>query len=219
VGPESLLLGGQHLERGTEHLAHPQHVTHRPTAHRPRYSRRKPDCSKEPEPSYKIVARPDVRFAHAGQIGFPLTTERVVSELGGAVVRTLSEDRRGRTVVDLHLERPTHEEALSEILLAVNRLGFSLVEATVSEWANEVVERAVIGALGGGGAIGTASDDVALARLAAAVGAIVGAWSGAQVQRLAHRYEARLFATGWQLTEISQPQPAVQRLRPGVSPV
>lgn len=168
--------------------------------------------------TYRIVARPDIRYAHVRQIGLPLRAESLVGLLSGLVVNQApSEDRLGRFIVDLSLDRQAPEEALGDIADAMKLLGFSVVEVTVSEWADEAAGQAVLYALSGGLVGGATTENPTVALVAAAVGAIVGHLAGSQVRKLTHQYEARPLRFGWHIRDIGE-QPAIPRSAlPGVS--
>jgi hypothetical protein len=85
---------------------------------------------------------------------------------------------------------------LDALVLCVERLGFSVLDATVNEWASQILERGLVGLLGGG-ALGAASDNGAVAFVAAVGGALLGGLSGVEARRLKAEYEARRDAWGW----------------------
>jgi hypothetical protein len=167
--------------------------------------------------TYKIVARPNVYFVQPG-LG-PLISESIIVEaLAGVAVRELSEDQQGNRIIDVKLNRPTDAQALEEIIGFVQQLGFSVVEATVSKWINEAVEKAVLRLLGGGGAVGVATKNGIATTIGAAFGALFGGIIGAEAHKLKAEYEARRDYQGnWAFRQISQ-QPASSVIRPGLSP-
>jgi hypothetical protein len=165
--------------------------------------------------TYKIVARPDIRYALAG--GAPLTENALKNALAGLMVRELREDELGRIVIDVRFQRPTHERALNEIVSVVRQFGFSIVEVTVSELVSKTIERAIFGLLGGG-AVGIASENPVVAAVAAAVGLVAGGLAGAEAHRLQTIYDARwnYHDRCWVLRQIPQ-QPSARRLQPDFS--
>jgi uncharacterized membrane protein len=168
--------------------------------------------------TYRIVTRPDIRYAHVGQIGLPLRAESLVGLLSGLVVNQApSEDRLGRFIVDLSLDGQDPEEALSDIADAVKLLGFSVVEATVSEWADEATEQAVLYALSGVLVGGATTENPTVALVAGAVGAIIGHLAGSQVRKLTHQYEARPLRFGWHIQDIGGQQTIPRRGLPRLS--
>lgn len=167
--------------------------------------------------TYRLQIQPDVRHALAGQAVPSLTEDAVAQNLAGVVIRELATTGWGPSAIDLHLQRPTHEEALNDIAVAVQELGYSIVEATVSEWADALVEGAVIGALGGG-AIGSASQDPGVVLVAALAGTIAGAVAGSRIKNLEVIYQVQWTrASGWVLTPLPQQHPNAV-FRPGFSP-
>jgi hypothetical protein len=168
--------------------------------------------------TYKIIARPDIRLAFPGPIEPPLTDYMLVEALVGLTVRELGEDQLGRRTVDVQLQRPTHDQALHEIIGTLQQFGFAFVEATVTEWASQTVERAFLWGLGGG-ALGATSDNPAAALLAAVVGGLIGAATGAEVHKLTAEYRAvwNYHDRCWVFHEVHQ-QPSMHSLRPGFSP-
>lgn len=124
--------------------------------------------------TYRLTLRPQVHVAWGGY-GFPaLTEELITNALADAVVREIVTDPTGASVVDLGLERPSHADALNEIILFVQNLGYDFVAAVVTEWVDESVEWAAVAFLGGG-AVGSASRDPWVATLIAVVATVAGA--------------------------------------------
>jgi hypothetical protein len=165
--------------------------------------------------TYKILAVPNLHFAIPGR-GLLLAENVLAEGLEGLVVRELGQDPNGRWTLHLQLERPSPEHALEEIASAIERLGFSVLEATVSEWASEALERALVGLLGGG-LLGASSKKGVVAVAGAALGALVGGWSGAEARQLAGEYRARRDPRGvWSLERMPQQAPS-PALRPGLA--
>lgn len=131
-----------------------------------------------------------------------LSEELFAAELAGVVVRELSEDEWGRVTVDVSLPRASDQEALEEIVSLLRQQGFVVVRATVSEWVNEIIERAVLGALAGGTA-GATTKNVLAAGVASVLGALIVGATGAEVQTLNAEYEASRDLRGaWSLCEV-----------------
>jgi hypothetical protein len=169
--------------------------------------------------AYRIVVRADLRAALSSPGGLvePLLTEGMLTKnLAGAFVQELSKDQFGHRVINVRLKRQQDEQALEDIVAVLWKLGFTFVEGTVSEWASEAVERAIVFGLGGG-VIGAPSENISVIGLVAAAGAVVGALTGAKVHKLIARHEARwnYQTSRWVLREIAQQQPSAQGLRPG----
>lgn len=91
--------------------------------------------------TYRLKVKPDIRYM-AGEIP-RLTQDMLVQSLAGVVVRELGETHYGERIVDVQLERPTDKDALDELTLVLRQLGFSLVEARLSQWVNQALARAL----------------------------------------------------------------------------
>jgi hypothetical protein len=166
---------------------------------------------------YRVHVRSCDQFEVIGVHAPALTEEAVVQALGGVIIHELNVVAPGQLEMALELGRPTHEEALNDILLAAQQLGYAWVNATVSEWADAMVERAVLGGVSGL-AIGAPSQNADVALVAAIVGSLVGAWFGSRVRRLEVTYQVAWNpVSGWILTAIPQPQATESSLRPGLS--
>ena len=164
--------------------------------------------------TYKLVVRPRTHFVVPGR--GPLLTEAMVREaLTGVVLHELSEDGRGNRT--LHVELPANNdgEALDALVLFSEQLGFYVLEATVNEWASQIVERGLIGLLGGG-AVGATSDDGAGVLIGGIGGAVLGGLSGSQARKLKAEYEARRDTGG--IWSFCLRQPPIGGLVPGISP-
>ena len=152
---------------------------------------------------------------HYGTVlwGLPtLTSDGLVRSLAGVAVREVSTTPWGQYVIDLRLQRPTHQEALNDICLAIQQLGFTIAEATVTEWVNAAAQGAFVGAFGCGAA-GAASQDPAIMFLAAAFGAVAGAVAGSFMRSInVYRVEWS-DASGWVLTPVPQESATVLRPR------
>jgi hypothetical protein len=168
--------------------------------------------------TYKIIARPDLRFVRPG-LPSPLSKDLLVEALAGVALRELSEDEWDRRTVDVRLNRPTDAEALNEIIGLLDQLGFAIIKVTVTEWVNEVVERAVVGFLGGGVIGGVTTENAVVALIASAAGALVAGLTGAEVQKVKAEYDGRRDIQGnWSFREIPRQQPSVSGSQPGFSP-
>ncbi len=172
--------------------------------------------------TYRIVVRPDFRYALSVGMGGPvereLTAEMLVNAIAGVVVRDVSRTPGGHRVVDVQLERPSHEAALGEIVRALKQLGFSYVEATVSEWVSSAVDGLVAGA-GSGGLLGIPSKSPLVALIGALVGAVIGGLIGSEAREIVAEYRVRWNprTAGWVLTKIPSQQPAAPALRPSIA--
>jgi hypothetical protein len=168
--------------------------------------------------TYQLRVRPIHRLTSHGWHSPELNTGHLVSHLPGVNVRGLSSEDPYHWVVDLQLARGTHDDALNEIFVAVQLLGFEVVNAWVTEWADRSVEGALLG-LAGGGTAGAASVNADLAALIALVASVLGGLVGSQLKRVEKVYELTpTFPSGWVLTPVPLPEPGEPVLRPGFSP-
>jgi hypothetical protein len=136
----------------------------------------------------------------------PLSANSLVNSIEGVVVRELVNGNPGELSIDLQLQRLSHEQALNEILVAVQELGYSWLQATITEWADNAVGGFVLGGLGCGAA-GASSGNSEAGLFLAVVGAVVGAVLGSYVESVKVIYEVHWTPTGWRLVEL-QPQQA-----------
>jgi len=164
--------------------------------------------------TYKLVIRPSLHFVVPGH-GPLLTEEMVLEALTGVVIHELSEDELGNRTLHVELPGESDAEALDALVLFAERLGFSVLEATVSEWGSQILERGVVGLLGGG-ALGAASDNGAVALIAAVGGAFLGSLSGAETRKFKAKYEARRDA--WGTWSFHLRQPPTGGFQPEISP-
>lgn len=120
----------------------------------------------------------------------------------------------GTLIVDLFVDRPSHETALNEIAVALQQLGYAWLDASITEWADNMLGGAIVGCLGGGTA--GANSDKVTALLSAFVGALVGAVVGSAINSVKVVYTVHWTGVGWELrpvapapTLISRPLPAM----------
>ena len=160
--------------------------------------------------TYRLVVRPDIRLARGLPIEPPLTSDMVVGAIPGVVVREVSEHQWGPRVVDVQLDRDTHDQALDDIERAVEAFGFSVAEAVVSEWAGDVTKAAIRSVIGD-----AAMEDPVVAFLVAIAADVVGLFVSSEERKLQARYEANRLYFGWDLRQIPQQQPSMQGHQPG----
>ena len=136
-----------------------------------------------------------------------LAAETVTNALKGAVVRSLVADTTGGLNLDLQLQRPSHEQALDDIVVALQQIGWNVIDATVTEWVSATAQGLVLGAFGFGAA-GSAIHDPEIMVLAGFIGAIAGGIAGSFVQNVKVVYQAqRAYPSGWVLTPVQRPTP------------
>jgi hypothetical protein len=151
--------------------------------------------------NYRIRAR---RHTHP-RLGGTGISDAAIGWLIPDAVLVESATEAATAVVEVQLERETHLEALNEIFGALQRLGYSVIESTVSEWVDRAVETAIVAALGvGSGAHAVAKN--AKATVAAGIfAAIIGHWAGKRLGRLEVVYElAPTPSGGWSLEAVAQ---------------
>ncbi|MBV9604953.1 MAG: hypothetical protein JO027_07595 [Solirubrobacterales bacterium] len=155
--------------------------------------------------TYRLRLAADPRYRTP--YGIPAIEADALAELvGGVAIRELTALEWGHWMLDVALARASHEQALDELVGAAAQLGFSYVNATVSEWADRAAEGALFGALGGGGVGVTATRDPELTAVASLFGILVGGWVGSRLQRVEVQFEARrLSVGGWQLIPLIVP--------------
>jgi acetolactate synthase regulatory subunit len=167
--------------------------------------------------TYRIVARPDIRYA-ISTVEPPLTTAMLAQAIPDAIIREVSQYQWGPRVVDLGLDRDSHDEALNRIVSVLRRFGFSVAEVIVSEWASDAAEAAVRSVLGDGVVDAAATNPIAGA-LVVVAGAVASAVVSEQEQKLRARYEAhQLYSGAWSYTQIEWQSSQGQRVQPSFSP-
>lgn len=157
--------------------------------------------------SYKVKLEPMLWSPPA------LTPELLAGRLAGdAVIREFSSHPSGAHIVNVGLQRDrdSHEEALNELLLAAQELGYMLVEAEITKVANRAIEMAVAGLGVGGLGAGSATEKGELAVIGAFVGWCVGLFVGASMEKIEVMYAVQLTNTGWDFARVT-PQAAPSR--------
>jgi histidinol-phosphate/aromatic aminotransferase/cobyric acid decarboxylase-like protein len=93
---------------------------------------------------------------------------------------------------------------MNEILAMMQRLGYSVADATVSEWVDRSVESMVLGALGAGGSAQAVAKNPVVTLAAAIAGAFAARWVESELRRLEVMYRLVPSSTGWVLTPVSE---------------
>ncbi len=144
-----------------------------------------------------------------------LAAETVTDALEGSVVRSLVADTTGGLNLDLQLQRPSHEQALDDIVVALQQIGWNVIDVTVTEWVDSAVQGIVLGGLGFGAA-GSATHDPGIMLIAGLAGAVVGGIAGSLVRNAKVVYQVqRAYPAGWVLTPVQRPGPAGPIVQPG----
>jgi|GEM_PF-2983215 len=160
--------------------------------------------------TYKFHAHPQTIFSFPGP-GYTvrqLSMNGIMQTLAGAAVHQLVGTPQTGYDVEVQLERPTHHDALHDIRVALENLGFSVLQAEVTVWLTSTAELAILGGTGGG-AIGAATKDPVLFFLGILIGAGAGAIAAQFTKKVKERFDAHLRHTygpaGWSITPQAPP--------------
>lgn len=156
---------------------------------------------------YRIRARSHThpRLGNAG-----LSVEEICWALPKATVVELSNSEPPFVTLELHLEPEAglpelnaHLATVNEIIGALQRLGYSTLNATVGELVDRSVEAAVGGALTTTAGTRVVTKNPLALILAALAGAIAATWVESQLRRFEVTYQLVPARSGWVLTPIS----------------
>lgn len=152
---------------------------------------------------YAIHIRVQANLYYGSLLGPASSLTEALSEvLADGVIGEARGALEGGEHIDLLMHRPTHQQAVTEILGALESVGFSLLEAEVDEIVDKAVQGAVLGFCGGGG-LGLTTKNPYVELLAAAIGALAGSMAGSKLEEIAARFHYRWFpATGWVVTQL-----------------
>jgi hypothetical protein len=112
--------------------------------------------------------------------------------------------------ISLQRDRDSHEEALNELLLAVQKVGYTFAESEIAKVADRAIEMAVGFGVGGLGA-GSTTENGELAVIGAAVGWVVGLFVGANMNKVEVMYRVQWTDAGWQFIRVA-PQPVTREV-------
>lgn len=165
--------------------------------------------------TYKLMLEPALWSPPA------LTPESLAERLAGdAVVQELtplawsahpSGAAGAMVTVGLQRDRESHEEALNELLVAVQELGYAIAEPEITRVADRAIEMAFGFGVSGGLGTGSATDKAELALLGAGIGWVVGLLVGANMQKAEVLYRAQWTTAGWHLIAAAPAHPAAPR--------
>lgn len=156
--------------------------------------------------SLQLRVRPNLYYGSLLE-GAPNLAQALEQALGAAIGE-LRPALEGGELLDVVLRRPTHQQAVNEIIAATEHFGYSLIEAEVSEIVDKTVQGLVVGVCSGG-ALGLTTKNPYLELLAAIVGAAAGGKAGSMIESVRAKYHYRWFpATGWVITELPLEEPA-----------
>jgi hypothetical protein len=115
-------------------------------------------------------------------------------------------------LVDLRFGEVSNEAAMNTVLALLQECGYWIAEATLSEWANGLVECMVTGAVSGLG-IGSKTKNDIVAFSSLLVGAALGGMIGQSVKWEKVIYEVHRDSEGWRFVPIrTQPFPIASLL-------
>jgi hypothetical protein len=141
-----------------------------------------------------------------------LTLESLAERLArDALIHEFAPHPSGGHVVGITLQRDreSHEEALNELLLAAQELGYTFVEAGITRVADRALEMAV-GCCVGGLSAGASTEKGEAAAIGAVAGWLFGLFVGANMKKIEVMYEARWTEAGWKIVRVD-PEPAPSR--------
>jgi hypothetical protein len=110
----------------------------------------------------------------------------------------------------LRRDRELHEEALNELLLAAQELGYAFAEAEITKVADRAIEMAFGFGVGGLGA-GSATENAELALLGAGIGWVVGLLVGANMEKVEVLWRVQSTPQGWRLIAVESQRAAPVR--------
>ncbi len=164
--------------------------------------------------AYAVQVRPRQLHRLAPPVR-PLSAELLSSAIDGLRVRQITSFDNGDQAIDVELARDSHEQALNEILIAVEQLGYSWLKASVTEWADNALAGAIFGCAGGG-SVGASSGSGEAGLLGALLGLVVGAVIGSLIDHVKLIYELQWNGVAWTLVQV-QPAPVAALPRLGLT--
>ena len=162
--------------------------------------------------TYRIRVQPHSYYSVIAAGAGPLSAKSLARSIEGATVREIAQGDQNDEFIDLELQRPTHEQALNDILVVLQQFGYSWLEATVTEWADNTLGGGLLGFVGCGAA-GVSSGDGGVGLASALVGALIGAAVGSFIDSAKVVYVVHWNGSGWVLTPLApapEQTPAVQ---------
>jgi hypothetical protein len=162
--------------------------------------------------AYKLKLGPMLHYPAA------LTVQSLAGRLAeDAVIQEFAPYPSGSCIVNVGLrrDRDSHEDALSELLWAVQEIGYTFAEAEITRIADRAIEMAVGGGSIGGLGTGSATKNGEAAAIGALAGYAIGLFIGATMEKVEVIYRAQRTGTGWHLIPVAQqratsPRPALQ---------
>src|SRR5438309_10169713 len=167
--------------------------------------------SQETTTTYKFHAHPQLIYTYPGYAVRQLSANGIIQTLAGAAVHQFVGTPHDGYDVEVQLERSTHHDAMHDIRVTLEDLGFTVLQAEITVWLTSTAELAVLGGTGGG-AIGAATKDPLLFVLFALSGSGAGAVAAQFTKKVKERFDAQLMhrygAAGWSITPQDPPYPA-----------
>jgi hypothetical protein len=158
--------------------------------------------------TYKFHAAPQLIYRYPGYAVRQLSANGILQTLAGATVHQIVGAPHTGYDVEIQLDRSTHHDAMHDIRVALENLGFTVLQAEITVWLTSTAELAVLGGTGGG-AIGAATKDPVLFVLFALIGAGAGAVAAQVTKRVKERFDAQLMhhygPAGWSITPQAPP--------------
>jgi hypothetical protein len=153
---------------------------------------------------YVIKSRVRSDAFYGSLLGEAYSVADVIEDLNEAITVTeWFEHLEGGEQLTLSLRSTERDRALNEVLALVQELGYSLLDAEVSEIVDKAVEGAVVG-LFGGGALGSTTKSPALALVGGLAGALAGSKAGSMIETVGARHRYQWFpASGWIVTDVT----------------
>jgi hypothetical protein len=145
--------------------------------------------------------------------GFPIpdasvpTPRSVSSLLPGSSVPSMTAFEGGYTIA-IEMDRDDHSAAMTELATALQQLGFTVLEAAITEFIDSLLEGAAVGAASGA-ALGAASKSGEGFLWFFVGGLAAGALLGSSQKRVKARYVARrpFPGTDWQISRFDLDPP------------
>lgn len=164
---------------------------------------------------YRVQAR---RHTHPG-LSSSLSQEALSWVLSDATLLEHALEEQGTVALVLDFECETHQAGMNEVIVALQKLGYSVLNATVSDWVDRSVEGAVVGVASAAVGARAAKSNLLVGVIAMIGGGVVAHWIGAQMQRLEVVYELARSGNRWTWVQVNASgsgpvtQPATSRLQ------
>jgi hypothetical protein len=143
-----------------------------------------------------------------------LTPQRITSLVPGSLVSSITAFEGGYTIA-IGMDRDDHTAVMTELTAAFQHLGFTVLEAAITEFVDALLEGAAVGAASGA-ALGAATKSGEGFLWFLVGGLAVGALLGSSQKRVKARYVARrpLPGADWEITrlDLDPPHPHPQAI-------